>query len=87
MEKTQAKLEYEAELRRSEELRKIYLEQKENIRQLRVGLYFVEHWLRGNLQKKSIFKDIIQIKVDHPPFYPIFDKLFLTNYFWQNLSR
>ena len=31
--------------------------------------------LRGNLQKKnSIFKDIIQIEVDHPPFHPIFDK-------------
>ena len=31
--------------------------------------------LRGNLQKKpSIFKDTIQIKVDHPPFHPIFDK-------------
>ena len=32
-------------------------------------------------KKKSIFKDIIQIKVDHPPSYPIFDKLpteFLT---------
>ena len=29
-------------------------------------------------KKKSIFKDIIQIKVDHPPSY-----LFLTNYFWQ----
>ena len=30
--------------------------------------------LRCNLQKKSLFKDIIQIKVDHPPPYPIFDK-------------
>ena len=31
--------------------------------------------LRGNLKKKkSLFKDIIQIKVDHPPSYPIFDK-------------
>jgi len=31
--------------------------------------------LRGNLQKKpSIFKDIIQIEVDLPPFHPIFDK-------------
>ena len=40
MEKTQAELEYDAELKRSEELRKIYLEQKENIRQLRVGLFF-----------------------------------------------
>ena len=25
-------------------------------------------------KKKSLFKDIIQIKVDHPPSYPIFDK-------------
>jgi len=31
--------------------------------------------LRGNLQKHpSIFKDIIQIEVDLPPFHPIFDK-------------
>ena len=31
--------------------------------------------LRGDLQKKnSIFKDIIQIEVDLPPFHPIFDK-------------
>ena len=31
--------------------------------------------LRGNLKKKnSIFVDIIQIKVDLPPSYPIFDK-------------
>ena len=34
--------------------------------------------LRGNLkEKKSIFKDIIQNKVDNPTSYPIFDKLFL----------
>ena len=25
-------------------------------------------------KKNSIFKDIIQIKVDHPPSHPIFDK-------------
>ena len=31
-------------------------------------------WLRGNLKKNSIFVDIIQIKVDLPPSYPIFDK-------------
>ena len=32
----------------------------------------------GNVQKKkSIFKDIIQIMVDHPPSYPIFDKFWL----------
>ena len=43
MEKTQAELEYVAELQKSEELRKIYLEQKESIRQLRVGLFFVRH--------------------------------------------
>ena len=31
--------------------------------------------LRGNLKKKnSIFVDIIQIKADLPPSYPIFDK-------------
>ena len=31
--------------------------------------------VRGNLKKKpSIFVDIIQIKVDLPPSYPIFDK-------------
>ena len=31
--------------------------------------------VRGNLQKNpSIFVDIIQIKVDLPPSYPIFDK-------------
>ena len=29
--------------------------------------------LSGNVKKKSIFKDMIQIKVDHPPSYPIFD--------------
>ena len=28
----------------------------------------------------STFKDIIQIKVDHPPSYPIFDKLFFDNF-------
>ena len=42
MEKTQAELEYEAELQKSEELRKIYQEQKESIRQLRVGILFCE---------------------------------------------
>ena len=46
MEKTQAELEYEAELQKSEELRKIYLEQKENIRQLRVGLSFCESLIK-----------------------------------------
>ena len=31
--------------------------------------------IRGNIKKKaSIFKDIIQIEVDPPPSYPIFDK-------------
>ena len=31
--------------------------------------------IRGNLKKKpSIFVDIIQIKADLPPSYPIFDK-------------
>ena len=33
----------------------------------------------GKVKKKSIFKDIIQIKVDYPPSYPIFDKLFFDN--------
>ena len=28
-------------------------------------------------KKKSIFKEIIQIKGDHPPSYPIFDKFWL----------
>ena len=37
--------------------------------------------LRGNVKKKnSIFKDIIQTKVDHPPSYPNFDKLFFDNF-------
>ena len=31
-------------------------------------------------KKKSLFKDIIQIKVDHPPSYPIFDKLFFDTF-------
>ena len=31
-------------------------------------------------KKKSIFKDIIQIKVDHPPSYPNFDKFFSDNF-------
>ena len=31
-------------------------------------------------KKKSLFKDIIQIKVDHPPSYPIFDKLFFDKF-------
>ena len=31
-------------------------------------------------KKKSPFKDIIQIKVDHPPTYPFLDKLFLTSF-------
>ena len=30
--------------------------------------------IRGNLKKKQYFVDIIQIKVDLPPSYPIFDK-------------
>ena len=33
--------------------------------------------IRGNVQKKSRYKDIIQIKGDHPPSYPIFDKFWL----------
>ena len=34
--------------------------------------------IKGNLQKKnSLFVDIVQIDVDPPPSYPIFDKLFL----------
>ena len=38
-------------------------------------------WLRGNLKKKkSLFKDIIQIKVDHQPTCPIFDKLFFDKF-------
>ena len=33
---------------------------------------------RGNVKKKpSIFVDIIQIKVDLPPSYPIFDKVLI----------
>ena len=48
MEKTQAELEYEAELQKSEELRKIYLKQKESIRQLRVGLFFCETLVKLN---------------------------------------
>ena len=31
-------------------------------------------FLRGTPKKSSIFKDIIQIKVDPPPSHPIFDK-------------
>ena len=31
-------------------------------------------------KKKCIFKDIIQIKVDHPSSKPIFDKLFFDNF-------
>ena len=34
----------------------------------------------GNVKKKSKFNDIIQIKVDHPPSYPNFDKLFFDNF-------
>ena len=34
----------------------------------------------GNVKKKEIFKDIIQNKVDHPPSYPIFDKLFFDKF-------
>ena len=42
-----------------------------------LGLVSTDIPLRGNVQKKkSLFKDIIQIMVDHPPSYPIFDKLF-----------
>ena len=49
----------------------------------RLRIYFVgmKFNLRGNLQKKkSPFKDIIQIKVDHPPTYPILDKLFFDKF-------
>ena len=35
----------------------------------------ITYKLRGNLKKNSIFVDIIQIKVELPPCYPIFDKL------------
>ena len=46
----------------------------------------MHQFLRGNLQKKkSVFKDIIQIKVDHPPTYPIFDKLFFDK-FWVGIA-
>ena len=42
------------------------------------GWVLKEIWstsLRGAVKKKnSIFKDIIQIEVDPPPSYPIFDK-------------
>ena len=31
-------------------------------------------------KKKSIFKDIIKINVDHPPSYPIFDKLLFDKF-------
>ena len=31
-------------------------------------------------KKESPFKDIIQIKVDHPPTYPILDKLFFDKF-------
>ena len=38
--------------------------------------------LRGDLQKKnSIFKDIIQIEVDLPPFHPILDKFIFDTVF------
>ena len=46
----------------------------------------MHQFLRGNLQKKkSVFKDIIQIKVDHPTTYPIFDKLFFDK-FWVGIA-
>ena len=41
---------------------------------------FIAIQLRGNLKKKSIFKDNVQIKVEHPPSYPIFDKLFFDKF-------
>ena len=41
---------------------------------MNIGLF------RGNLKKKSLFKDIIPIKVDHPPSYPIFDKSFFDKF-------
>ena len=45
-----------------------------------INLYYV-CILRGNLkEKKSISKDIIQIKVDHPPSYPNIDKLFFDKF-------
>ena len=41
----------------------------------------MDHNVRGNVQKnKSKFKDIIQIKVDHLPSYPIFDKSFFDKF-------
>ena len=40
-----------------------------------------DHYLGVKSKKKnSIFKDIIQTKVDHPPSYPNFDKLFFDNF-------
>ena len=46
--------------------------------------FFIKKTLYTSLvvtsKKKSIFKDIIQIKVDHPPSYPIFDKLFFDKF-------
>ena len=36
----------------------------------------IDQSIRGNVQKKnSLFVDIVQIEVDPPPSYPIFDKL------------
>ena len=44
-------------------------------------MFEMESQLRGNVKKKnSLFKDIIQIKVDHPPSYPNFDKLFFDKF-------
>ena len=44
------------------------------------GMHFLRIYLVVTSKKKSIFKDIIQIKVDHPPSYPIFDKLFFDKF-------
>ena len=48
----------------------------------------MDHNVRGNVQKnKSKFKDIIQIKVDHLPSYPIFDKSFFDKFYLLHFSQ
>ena len=47
----------------------------QNLWSIKYVVDYPDEGVKGNV-KKSIFKDIIQIQVDHP----IFDKLFLTSF-------
>ena len=48
--------------------------------QLSISIFTISDLGVTSKKNNSIFKDIIQTKVDHPPSYPNFDKLFFDNF-------